>query len=265
MKKEIKNEDKLRLLMSSLFARKMPFAVFTDTSKDYNDMFFTNVSEEDILIYTPNTENYIHRVIVKDEGFMQWFFETFPALTVESCILYIRPFLAALNKTKSEYKDLKLEIVGSKLFLTTEESGKVDCGTILGPEVLSIYGALFYRDDQHKAWIEHHKEDPVDKKQKKLGVIEIDANVDKEEHPYDVNKNNLVYRILIEPGKNIPHLEEYIRRAKDPCVVRLQYKLDKQALWAKYICISDFVEVQSVCPDMYWFPRNLIRKDIKNG
>ena len=52
----------LKLLFSSLFARKMPYVIFAHANED-DAMIFTNISLDDIMLYEPSTDQYIHTVI----------------------------------------------------------------------------------------------------------------------------------------------------------------------------------------------------------
>jgi len=243
-------DKKLKLLFSSLFSRKMPYVVFTH--KDIDDkLLFTNISINDIMVYEPNTDQYMHSVLLKDPLFMEWIYATFPLLKEYKCIIDIRTFMAALNKTKDAYNTATLSLGGSDICITTSTNSVV-CGQILDDETIEAYLRVFNGIDNTGLWTETKNLEPADIG-KDFNIIEVVIDNDTL-----YNKENLLYRTILEPGKNVVSAAEFCKKSNEPCFIKLMTRAHRSAIRIKYVCISDSVYVESICPAMFWFPNKIV-------
>lgn len=243
-------DENLKLLFSSLFARKMPYVIFAHADED-DAMIFTNISLDDIMLYEPNTDKYIHTVLLKDRSFLDWIYETFPILKEHKCILDVRQFMTALNKSSDKYSSAKLELCDNSITITTT-NGTIPCGSVIDDEIVTAYMKIFSGISSTGLWSESKKLSPSEVG-KDFSIIEVvldDSNV--------YNKENLLYKTILEPGKNVPSVAEYCKKTKEPCFIKLMVNKQNSAIRVKYVCISDSIYVESICPAMFWFPSNIV-------
>lgn len=241
------NEDKFKLLFSSLFARKMNNAIFTKQQNDTeisNNIIFTNISMDEAIIYEPNTKQFIHTVKLKDMEFVKWFFESFPVLKEHNCFLDIRKFMSTYNKIKKDKAQL-VETDGV-LFMTGDKLN-VECGYLITDDTVALYDNILLGIDKHLDWA-YLKDFQPDVMKDNLQVMEVHVEEDSDM----IDKK---FKLYLSQGEDLPHVQEFYKKYKEPIYLKLLTLINNKALRVKYEMLSDFVDVVSVCPAMFWFPR----------
>lgn len=247
--KETTNDEKLKLLFSSLFARKMNYAVFR---KGGGSILFTNISMDEALLYEPNVEQYIHSVTIKDEAFSEWLYNEFPLLKDSNCLLDVRAFMTGVNKIKNG-EIMLLEDSGTISLIGDEQ--QYECGTTVTDDTVNIYWSIFTGMNSGFEWKTFRQMDPSEVTGN-LTVMDVRLN------DSDGMISN-TFKVYMSQGNDLPHMGEFAKKYKEPIYLELVTCTNNKAIKVKYQMMSDFVDVESVCPAMYWFP-NLIPTKPKN-
>jgi hypothetical protein len=266
MAKEIQNLDKLKLIFSTLFARKMPYAIFgLSDSQESTTIIFTNISLDEAIIYEPTSEQYVHMVSLKDIEFVTWLYNSFPILKQHKCILDIKKFLSVMNKVKNE--NVVIELDGTSLVIIATKIKEV-CGTIVDDSIVNTYKNIFDGYNKTLPWDEINKEHLnllTDTEYKDdVNIMEVLIN----RYNIMINEESSLFRIYATQGKDLPSIKECTKKSKEPCFVKLLTQIGDKAIRVKYVFNSDFAYVESVCPSMFWFPKNICsikEKEISNG
>lgn len=228
------NIKKTRILFSSLFSRKMPYAIF---QKNKKEIIFTNISVDDALIYEPNSTQYIHKVTVKDEEYMKWLTGLIKYSKDYDVILDTRMFMNIINKTKKGNR-IEFGTVCIDLVMYTDDVS-VQCGRLLDKSVSSIYETIFHQLDKYGQW-------------------EIVKDLtEKQYHPKEFNMvevqvGDLIYKGIMELGKNVVSINELGRRMKDEYKLQLAIIKTNQSVFLKYIFENHVLYVESLCPALFY-------------
>lgn len=239
------NLNKLKLIFSSLFSRKMPYIVFGHTDED-DTLLFTNIDLESALVSKFEADQYIHKTILKDKELLNWFYEIFPVLKKEKCILNVKTVLAVLNKQKNDLSNITLTEKENVLLLN-DGICDTECGTIIDDIIVDMYIDIFKGIFPNKEWL-LNKEMEGDVLSDKFSMTEV--VVDDSNDAYNTTLN---YKVTVSPGNNIVATKEFSKKAKTPCCVKLLIQQHNKAIRVKYVYNSDLVYVESVCPMMLWF------------
>lgn len=249
MAKVLANKDKLKLIFSSLFARKMPYVIFNHTEDLKDTLLFTNIPIESAIMYEKDADHYIHLVILRDEEFLNWFYDAFKIFRTVQHILDARKFLAALNKEKHVYENVKVSVKNNEIILSGQTGTHV-CGLIVDQDIVEAYTNMYRQASGVLEWKEN-KDLTEEELSQAFTITDVEVCDDNIYNTKSISK----YRVALLPGSDTISTKEVAKITSAPCCVKLLTQLNNEALRVKYIYNSDIIYVESICPALLWFKR----------
>ena len=260
-----KKMNSIKLLLSSLFARKQNWVVFN--GDDPNTLIFTTVPVERIVFYRPDIDDQMSLVKVTDEG-IKYLYELFPFFRSTCGVIFLPDFLSTVNKLISENKgvapNVKIDL-GRDLYIMDvpksaqvgfdlDESGPTE--VIVGKLISSDYYELYKQVFRHfnsfvspNEVVEKYITLGSSAKQDKVVAVAVDLH----NSTYD---KDVVLCLPIQDGTNIVSFTEYLakRKAEWKYRVLVQYNEKHSAAKAALLYKDDMVDVVSITPGSLWFP-----------
>lgn len=222
-----------------------------------NTWYMTNISLDEIMIYTPNTEQAIHEIVFIDTEPLTMITSMFPLLNKMCGCIDVSKLCGAINK----YKGSKpLEMVVDQDGVNVSVVGDdfiANVGRLTSPENIEIYTRVF------DEYIGRGK--PSDSPRESKFPVDI-TSIDKNEiikipiYSDCVESLNSVWRVNIplKDGFNIVSILEYWKKTKqdvsnlDVCVCKNTGKTIRTL--CRYV--DGWIKVISIQPAALWFPMN---------
>ncbi|MDD3052580.1 MAG: hypothetical protein PHR06_15780, partial [Candidatus Cloacimonetes bacterium] len=113
---------------------------------DYADnvWLFTNIPVEEMVIYSPSSEYYMHKVEITDSDLYAEIITRFPILSSAIVFLDLNKFMSCYNKSEKTPEAMKLSIIEENIVFTCNELSVV-CGSLLPEFTATLYSSLFER------------------------------------------------------------------------------------------------------------------------
>lgn len=260
--KEVKKEkiDKekvatIKLLLSSLFARKQKFLIVDGKTK--NRFVFTNMPYERTIYYRTTPEDTICGVEINNTV-APLLYEAFPIFEKVVAEIAIQPFTASLNKClqkdPTKWPEVKTT-EDDKLFIEapTKEGGveNVEVGRLLPPDAIDGYVSIM--EDFKKFVGEPLIKDlclPLD--HLKDDVILTDMILP--------GKVESMFKFPVRDGISMVSFKEYLKKRGLPMNYRaiIQYKEQPNVAKIALGYDDDWIHCVSMMPGTIWFPFRMV-------
>ena len=258
-----KKLNEVKLLLSSLFARKLNWVVFN--GDDPNVLIFTTVPADKIIFYRPEIEDQMSLVRVSDEG-IKYLYELFPFFRSTCGVVFLPTFLSTVNKLIAENKgvapNVRVDLRTDRLLMDVpkvklekfdiDEAAptEVEIGNLIISEAYEAYKRVF---DHHNSFVKEVIEKNITlgataKNDKTTGI-----DIDLHNSVYDVD---VTLQLPIQDGTNIVSFTEYLnkRKAEWKYRVLIQYNEKRSVAKVSYAYKDAWVDVVSITPAALWFP-----------
>ena len=259
-----KKMTNVKLLLSSLFARKLNWVVFN--GDDPNTFIYTNVPIDRVAFYRPEIDDQMSLVKVTDEG-VKYLYELFPFFRSTCGVIFLPDFLSTVNKLTAETKGTAPNVrvdLGRDLFLmdvpkssqqnlepfAEDRPTEVVVGQLIIKESYEMYKNVFAH---HSSFTQNVIEKNITlgavAKNDKTTVIEIELH-------NSMFNTDVKFSLPIQDGTNIVSFTEYLskRKAEWKYRVLIQYNEKRSAAKVAYAYKDDMVDVVSITPGALWFP-----------
>lgn len=250
--KTVRPEDTLRLLFSSLFARRMDYLIL---GYDADTWFQTNISPEAIQTYQPDAEYVIHKIEFNSPEMKEVILNLLPVLRDKLICLDLSKFLRYFNKKP---KDLNLS-VKDNLLCSDDAGTEIICGRLISRFDVDMYHQFFQPNDRVNLAASMDAKAmtfPIDSKLIEKSDVVFHQIFDKptgslqEIHPI---------RIPLYDGFNMVSINEYCK--KRIAIKPLEFTLvasawqENDAVLVAIIYEDEDIKVVSIQPGLLWFPR----------
>lgn len=249
-----KKIDTVKLLLSSLFARKQKYLIVDGKSK--NRLIYANFPYERTIYYRPTPEDAICGVTVNDE-LVPLLHEAFPLFDKVVAEIDLMKFMSAVNKClakdKTKWPVIDVDKDKDLLSITTPEKDmngnpNVVCvGRLLPPDALEYYEVImnnflsFSKDlfDLDLKIPESSSDDPV-----MLADLVVPAT-----HPVTI-------KLPMRDGVGMISFKEYLKKRALPLAYKahVQYRPETQAAKVSLNYEDDWLRCVSMMPGTLWFP-----------
>lgn len=257
MDKDKETKQAWKLIMSSLFARAMPYVV---TGFGEDKWLFTNVLPEQMRDRTLDSDSCLQFVHFKDCNDQKLIVKAFPILGKAAIILNIRKTSGEINKFGIEKCSLVLE--NQRVYLKV--AGRDDhaqlndsmiCGKLLSQYEMNYYLGYYDRFitrktlDKFTAVLSKIEESELDAPKSAVNTVKIRSLIPGGDGKYGW------FRLPLMDGYNFPSLFEYTRKSGIT-----DYILNADIIWRNrsaevVVCYDDpFISVRSVNPRRLWYP-----------
>ncbi len=232
----------------------MPYLVLGNFSR-VNTWYMTNISLDEVMIYTPNMDYAIHEIVFIDTEPLTMITSLFPLLNKMCGVVDTSKICGAINKYKGatplEMKvasnGIDVELVGDDFVVTV--------GSLSSPENVSIYTTIF--DD----YIGRGKPSTTDRELKfPVDMNSFDHNEIKTvpvcSDSYDVIQSIWKVDVPMKDGMNMVSIYEYGKKAKqehasmDVCICKNTGR--SMRTLCRYV--DSWIKVMSIQPAALWFP-----------
>lgn len=262
-----KKLNEVKLLLSSLFARKLHWVVFN--GDDPNTLIFTSVTADRIVFYRPEIDDQMSLVKVSDEG-IKFLYELFPIFRSTCGMIQLPTFLSTVNKLVAETKgvapNIRVDLERDAYLLDAPKTSKVEFELDESSRPTEVWiGHLLTEDTylRYKQVFSNHTAFGVSVIEKII-TLNASARTDKVT-PVDIHLNNELYntevcfRLPIQDGTNIVSFTEYLSKRKAEWKYRVMIYYDEKHSVARTACLykDEWVDVMSITPAALWFPRRM--------
>lgn len=241
--------DQLKLILSSLFARQMSYAIFGCPKLKDNEWLFSNVKSTDIEIYESDPEFYFHKVTIHDEAFLQQLYQQYPVLKSHVICLDVKKFMSFVNKSSKQLNESKLSLSGQDLLFECGENSAA-CGQMISEFTANHYYDIFLSGmpDGEEPYVINLEVDQIDPS--KITYLQIQNH--NNQSPQDIFQT----RCMLLQGKNIISTKEYIPKSKiSTYSIKLKAGGTKRALKVSVTFDCEFVSVVSSQPGIRYYSR----------
>lgn len=257
-----KKMTSVKLLLSSLFARKLNWVVFN--GDDPNTFIYTNVPVNRIVFYRPEIDDQMSLVKVTDEG-VRYLYELFPFFRSTCGVIFLPDFLSTVNKLIAETKGVAPNVrvdLGREVFIMDAPSSAKEfdigevvetekvVGQLIVAEAYELYKNVF---NQHNCYTQNVIEKNISlgstAKSDKTTVVNVEIH-------NSLIDNDVIFSLPIQDGTNIVSFTEYLskRKAEWKYRVLIQYNEKRSAAKVAYAYKDDMVDAVSITPGALWFP-----------
>ena len=275
MKDELSFNKKInlvKLLLSSLFARKHDFVVVN--GRKPGRVFYTNIPADRAMFFKPDIDDQLASVEWTDKA-SKIIYEVFPLFKDTVACIHLPKFLAMMNKqlavNKGVYPVPKVNEETGDITFDIPEGTDIDMlfktdkdrkrffrppnghlvGWLISEDNFAGYEAIFNQFinfdpepiDMNITIAEAFAKDPV---------VMVDIDIPNRRHDCTVG-----LRLPIQDGTSIVSFKEYLSKKKvTPWTypIRVQYKDDQSVAKVSYCYRDDLVDVVSITPGSLWFP-----------
>lgn len=253
----------LKLLLSSLFARKQPYLIIDFRTP--NTLYYTNIECERVGLYRPTMEDVLSKVTITEPKLVDLLYTAFPAFRNMIAQINLKDFSTALNKfgkyVKDRFPDIKYDVETRKIWITIDpEPGNKEDHLIsdyLIGEILTDLDPEFYSEiiDKYSKFSDcvvqrrfRASEGDGDDKLT-LEIVEIGSN------EATGLKTGSQFAIPVKDGFSMPSFKEYCRRrAIDPIYdLMLQVNEAMNTTKATILYQDDWLSSMTIMPGSLWF------------
>ena len=258
-KKDLKKTvDTVKLLLSSLFARKLPSMIVSYTRPGV--LYFTNIVSDRIALYKATPEDVLSKVKIVNDGVLETLYKAFPFMKDSICEVYTVALSSAINKALQVEKDKFPEIVVDKDAMQLTLTYK----TKEGAEVVSAVGKLLPEWD-----VEFYEEildkfekfsDNVIRRQFRLNQQEADSKVSLEITEVSGKNGTAEFGLPVQDGLNIVSAREYVKRRGLEPLYDLWLQFDEATRTSKATIhyLDDWLDACTIMPGSLWFMTNKV-------
>ena len=258
----------VKLILSSLFARKQPYLVVDGNVR--GKLFVTNIPDDRAVFYKPDIDDTLHEVKLTEYA-MKYFYEIFPTFKDCICIVHLPTMLSTMNKRLAVVKNEAPAISVNKdtevltmLGLPKKEDGTkaVFNGTDASEFVPVKIGHLipedvFVKYEEIVARFMSFIKEPIERTVTVSSAVGDDKfilnNVVLDNSVYDC----VVFaNIPISDGKTVVSYKEYLAKKKLPWKLKalIMYNPKRSVAKVAYEHKDDLVDVLCTSPGTLWFP-----------
>ena len=259
-----KKMNEVKLLLSSLFARKLNWVVFN--GDDPNTLIFTSVEISRIAFYRPEIDDQMAMVKVTDDG-IKYLYELFPFFRSTCGVIFLPTFLSTMNKLIAENKgvapNVRIDLKRDSFFMDAPNSTKPEFELDENSKPTEVcVGYLTIADyyNAYKAVFAHHCSFGSNTLEKNITLGDAAKN-DKTTGivvsiPNTRFNTDVYLKLPIQDGTNIVSFTEYLSKRKAEWKYRLLIYYDERHSVAKvaYAYKDEWVDAVSITPAALWFP-----------
>lgn len=268
MKPNKDERNVLRLILSSLFARRQKYLWMS--SKNTDVVYFSTMGSimpfgkktgkktppmGPVYMYKPTVDDFVHKVTFKNDSFTNALKNVFPYCKIGNTCITVVDFNSTLNKGLLDnliYTNDDTETVLYEKEVKNRPTVKNLVATKVGDHmfgIISNYYANFERNVLCNENVSVVSDDVVHSTGSNLSYVEIDfGKLPK------INSDYLL-KIPICEGLNSICKSEYCKRSKLEGTTNIHLAPNKQAVGLVIVYEDDFVKVESVQPVSLWFPK----------
>lgn len=246
-----------KLIMSSLFARAMPYVI---TGFGEDKWLFTNVLPEQMRDNTLDPDSCLQYVQFRCRDNQNKIIEAFPLLGKAAVILNIKKVSGFINKLGIDHCSLVLENQRVYMKFAEQKDQQLDdttlCGRLLSQHEMNYY--LGYHDryisrkslDRYTSVISKIDDTELTAPKSSVNTVRVKSCIPGTGGTWGW------FRLPLLDGYNFPSLFEYTRKSGIT-----EYTLNADLLWRNrsieaVICYDDCnVSVRSINPRRLWYPR----------
>lgn len=246
-----KKVETIKLLLSSLFARKQKYLVVDGANK--NKVIYSNFPYERTIYYRPTPEDTMCGVTINPEV-MPIFHEAFPVLDNVVAEINLQPFMSTFNKglstDKTKWPEITVDKTNDKLYMCYKENDevkKVEIGRLLPPDAHQYYESIM------KKFMNFTKD--ISKVEFELPTDHLDDDVLVTDIVLpDENKTKIT--LPIQDGVSVVSFKEYLKKRGFPIKyeAQVQYRPDSKSAKVAFAYKDDLVDCLGMMPGTIWFP-----------
>ena len=243
----------VKLLLSSLFARKLPKMIVSYTSPGV--FYFTNIESERIALYKATPEDVLSKVKIVSENVLRILYEAFPFMKESICEIDVSTMGSVLNKslqvTKDKYPEAIVDKDSNSLKLVYKDKDgnnqTVVAGKLLTEWEFDFYTEILTKFDKFS--------DNVIKRQFRYDAQESDSKVTIEIVEVAGKNGSSEFGLPVSDGLNLVSSREYIRRrGLDPLYdLWLQFDEGTHTSKATIHYLDDWLDACTIMPGSLWF------------
>ena len=257
-KKELSASLKtIKLITSSLFARKQPFMIIDCTKP--STFYYTNIDRERVALYRPTAEDVLSKVTIKDDKVKEALFKAFPILEKSIVQLDLMKFSTYLNKSlkikNDEFPELTIHEDSRLVTMrvpTSETNPGVDAnvGILLSQMDVEFYEGILTKHLKFSDKVEYRRfkaASSVGDDKVALEIVELEKR--------DDSDKKSEFALPIKDGFNVVSSKEYIsKRGLDPYYA-LDVLVDPVLRAAKTVVdySDDWLDASTIMPGTLWF------------
>lgn len=267
MKLEKEERDVLKLVLSSLFARKQKYLWIN--SSDSKTVYFSTIGHEmplgkktgnkhppmgPVYAYKPTVDDFVHRVSFKDGIFTNAMRKAFPFCILGTTCINLQEFTTVLNKDLLDtlLPDKSDTSVDIEKHVKNRPSIVVNVATKVGKHfynVIANYYTTFKRNVLCNENVSVVADGVTSKAGSRLTHVEIDFS------KLSKITSDYLLKIPIYEGLTSISQAEYTKRSKRQGTTTIYLAPNKKAVGLVIIYEDDFVKVESIQPVSLWFPK----------
>lgn len=263
-----KKVNTVKLILSSLFARKQDFLVVDGNVR--NKLFFTNISSDRAIFYKPDIEDTLHEVKLS-ETVASSFYDIFPIFKDTICIIQLTKLLSRMNKRlavlKSKPIDLKVDTnTGNIVIECPPDKEDVDKAMFNGsdkPELVTVPVGHLITEDlfvKYEEIVARHMsfiKEPIER------LVSVSSAVGDDKFVLNnIELDNATYNcpvfvnIPIADGVSVVSYKEYLSKKKLPWKYKalIMYNPKRSVAKIAYEHKDDMVDALCISPGTLWFP-----------
>lgn len=242
--------NKIKLITSSIFARKQQFMVINGATP--TTFYYTNVESERVKMYRPTMEDSISKVVINEEV-SKTLFEAFPDLTKGIVEIDLTKFSSTLNKAvsveKGVFPELKVDMAARLVTMTVKGDLPVVLGKVLLDFEIDFYEEIFrkYNEFSDNVQVVKYKAN-MENNGSKLDVDIVELSSSDESAPFKLG-------LPLRDGFSAVSAREYCKRRGLVPVYDLEFMRDIANETAKVtMCYcDDWINSRTIMPACLWF------------
>lgn len=261
-----KKLTEVKLLLSSLFARKQQYVVFNFTRP--NILYFTSIPAERAEFYSSDVDDTLSRVVLTEKA-AKLVYEFYPFLKQMKGIVDLTDMLQATNKWLAVHKgempsvtcnsntgEILIDTVptvttGELLF---GEKKNQDSRVVIGKTINDL---TFMK---YQAILDHYHSFTKEPIELEVTVPAAYYNDDVVLNKVEIVNNRYNAKVFLnlpmQDGVNAVSFKEYLAKRKLPWKYKIdvRYNEAKSVAHVSFMHKDDYVDVVTTCPGTLWFP-----------
>lgn len=263
-----KKVNTVKLILSSLFARKQDFLVVDGNVR--NKLFFTNITTDRAIFYKPDIEDTLHEVKLS-ETVAPSFYDIFPIFKDSICIVHLAKLLSRMNKRlaylKSQPINLRVDAdTGHIIIDCPPEKEDIEKAIFNGtdkPDMIPVVVGhlitedLFVKYEEIVARFMSFIKEPIERTVSVSSAVGDDKfvlnNIELDNEAYNCP---VFVNIPIADGVSVVSYKEYLTKKKLPWKYKalIMYNPKRSVAKIAYEHKDDMVDALCISPGTLWFP-----------
>ena len=240
----------VKLITSSLFARKQPFMIVNGNTPGL--FYYTNIEPSRVGLYRPTIEDVLSQVTITSEKILDEFYSAFPKFKEIIAVINLTKFSTARNKLAKCLKDKFPEMIvdegTSEIILSVGVEDKFVVGNLISDHTIMFYKEII---DKYNSF-----SDNLVKRKFKATQISGDDKVTLEivdVESSDGNKHEFGYPV--RDGTNIVSVKEYVNKRKMDPFYDISMMVNDISKTAKAVIsyTDDWLSASTMMPGSLWF------------